>query len=228
MESLINQQWTIMGEYGRQHRVKLVVDEWGAWYKPGSEVNPTHLLGQQSTMRDAILAGLTLDTFNRHADKVAMANVAQLINCLHSLFLAHEDKFIFTPTFHVFEMFVPHMGGTAVRTIFSAPEVNYTRVDKPAEFWGLSGSASIKDKQLTLTVTNPHLGEPRETEIAVRGARAGQVQAQVLSMPDVHAHNTFENPTVVQPRGEQVAVAGGVIRHRFQPASVTRLQIAYD
>lgn len=228
MESLINQHWTIMGEYDRQHRVKLVVDEWGAWYKPGSEVNPTHLLGQQSTMRDALLASLTLDTFNRHAEKVAMANVAQLINCLHSLFLAHEDKFIFTPTFHVFEMFVPHMGGRAVRTVISAPEVKYTRVDKPAEFWGLSGSASVKDKQLTLTVTNPHLSEPRETEIAVRGARAGQVQAQVLSMPDVHAHNSFENPTVVQPRSEQVAVANGVIRHRFPPASITRLLIAYD
>jgi alpha-L-arabinofuranosidase len=228
MESLIDRHWTIMGEYDRQHRVKLVVDEWGAWYKPGSEVSPTHLLGQQSTMRDAILAGLTLDTFNRHADKVAMANVAQLINCLHSLFLAHEDKFILTPTFHVFEMFMPHMGGRAVRTVFSAPEVQYTRVDKPAEFWGLAGSASIKDKQLTLTVTNPHLSEPRETEIAVRGARAGRVQAHVLSMPDVHAHNTFENPAVVQPRTEQAAVAGGVISYRFPPASVTRLQIAYD
>ena len=127
MESLINQHWTIMGEYDRQHRVKLVVDEWGAWYKPGSEVDPTHLLGQQSTMRDAMLAGLTLDTFNRHADKVAMANVAQLINCLHSLFLAHEDKFITTPTFHVFEMFMPHMGGRAVRAVLVRRKCN-TRV----------------------------------------------------------------------------------------------------
>ncbi|HZN07954.1 MAG TPA: alpha-L-arabinofuranosidase C-terminal domain-containing protein [Pyrinomonadaceae bacterium] len=228
MESLINQHWTIMGEYDRQHRVKLVVDEWGAWYKPGTEVSPTHLLGQQSTMRDAILASLTLDTFNRHADKVAMANVAQLINCLHSLFLAHEDKFIVTPTFHVFAMFVPHMGGRAVRTIFSAPEVQYTRVDKPAEFWGLSGSASIKDKLLTLTVTNPHLRETRETEIAVR-ARPGRVtEALTLGAADVHDSNTFAKPNVVQPRTEQLAVAGGVISYRFPPASVTRLQIALD
>jgi len=226
MESLINQHWTIMGEYDRQHRVKLVVDEWGAWYKPGSEVDPTHLLGQQSTMRDALLAGLTLDTFNRHADKVAMANVAQLINCLHSLFLAHEDKFILTPTFHVFEMFVPHMSGRAVRTVFSAPEVQYTRIGKPAEFWGLSGSASISGKQITLTVTNPHLSETREAEIAVRGATAGTAQAQVLAMPDVHAHNTFENPRAVEPRSEQVVVTGGGISFRFAPASVTRLQIA--
>jgi len=228
MESFINQHWTIMGEYDRQHRVKLVVDEWGAWYKPGTEVDPTHLLGQQSTMRDAVLAGLTLDTFNRHADKVAMANVAQLINCLHSLFLAHEDKFITTPTFHVFEMFMPHMGGRAVRAVFSAPEVHYTRADKPAEFWGLAGSASINGKQLTLTVTNPHLSEPRETEIVVRGARAATAQAQVLAEPDVHAHNTFANPNAVQPRNEPVTVSGGVISYRFAPASVTRLQVSLE
>jgi alpha-N-arabinofuranosidase len=228
MESLINQHWTIMGEYDRQHRVKLVVDEWGAWYKPGSEVDPTHLLGQQSTMRDALLAGLTLDTFNRHADKIAMANVAQLINCLHSLFLAHEDKFVTTPTFHVFEMFMPHMDGRAVRVVFSAPEVQYTRLDKPAEFWGLSGSASLNGKQLTVTVTNPHLSEPRETEIVVRGARAATAQAQVLATPDVHAHNTFENPKAVQPRNEPVTVSAGAISYRFAPASVTRLQISLD
>lgn len=226
MESLINQHWTVMGQYDRQHRVKLVVDEWGAWYKKGSELHPSHLLGQQSTMRDAVLAGLTLDTFNRHADKVAMANVAQLINSLHSLFLAHEDKFIVTPTFHVFEMFMPHMGGRAVRALFSAPEVRYTRVDKPAEFWGLGGSASVNGKQLTLTVTNPHASEARETEIVVRGARVGSAQARVLSALDVHAHNTFENPNLVEPRNEQVTVTPGVVSFRFPPASVTRLQIA--
>lgn len=225
MESLINQHWTIMGEYDRQHRVKLVVDEWGAWYKPGSEVSPTHLLGQQSTMRDAILAGLTLDTFNRHSNKVAMANVAQLINCLHSLFLAHEDKFIVTPTFHVFEMFMPHMGAKAVRAVFSAPEVQYTRIDKAAEFWGLSGSASLNGKQLTLTVTNPHLSEVRDAEIAVRGGRPAAVQVRVLAMPDVRSHNTFENPGVVQPRNDTAALTDGTISYRFPPASVTRLQI---
>lgn len=225
MESLINQHWTVMGEYDRAHRVKLVVDEWGAWYKKGSEVDPSHLLGQQSTMRDALLAGLTLDTFNRHADKVAMANCAQLINCLHSLFLAHEDKFVLTPTFHVFEMFVPHMGAKSVRALFSAPEVQYTRVDKPAEFWGLAGSASVSGKQLTLTVTNPHLTQAREAEIVVRGARAESARARVLAEPDVHAHNSFERPREVEPRDVQARTSAGALTFSFPPASVTRLQI---
>jgi alpha-N-arabinofuranosidase len=155
-----------------------------------------------------------------------MANVAQLVNCLHSLFLAHEDKFIQTPTYHVFEMFVPHMGAQAVRAVFSAPPVEYTRADRPAQFWGLAGSASLAGKQLTLTVTNPHLGEARETEIAVRGARVSEARARVLTAPDVHAHNTFENPRAVEPRDEAAQVgAGGTLVYRFAPASVTRLQM---
>jgi alpha-N-arabinofuranosidase len=176
-------------------------------------------------MRDAVIAGLTLDTFNRHADKVAMANVAQLINSLHSLFLAHEDRFILTPNFHVFEMFMPHMGANAVRAMFSAPEVRYTRIDKPAEFWGLKGSASVNGKRLTLTVTNPHASESRETEIVIRGAVANSAQARVLNVPDIHAHNTFENPKAVVPRDEQVRINAGTITFTFPPASVSRITV---
>lgn len=225
MESLIAHHWAIMGEYDRQRRVRLVVDEWGAWYRPGTEVHPSHLLGQQSTMRDALLAGLTLNTFNRHADKIGMANCAQLINCLHSLFLAHEDKFILTPTYHVFDLFVPHIGAQSVRTIVSAPSVTYQRNGQPAQFWGLADSSSINGKQLTLTVTNPHLKEARETEIVIRGSRIVAAHARVLNAPDVHAHNTFDSPRAVEPRNEQLNVATGSFVYKFAPASVTQVQL---
>ena len=227
IESLIDRHWAVMGEYDRRHRVKLVVDEWGTWYRSGTEIDPTHLLGQQSTMRDALVAALTLDTFNRHADKVAMANIAQLVNCLQSLFLTREDRLLLTPTYHVFEMFMPHMGAQAVRTVFAAPSLTYRRNGQPARFWGLSGSASLRDKLLTLTVVNPHLAESRATEIAVRGARIARAQARVLVADDVHAHNTFENPRAVEPRDEAVEVgANGVLVYDFRPASVTRLQLS--
>jgi hypothetical protein len=144
---------------------------------------------------------------------------------LHSLFLAHEDKFILTPTFHVFELFLPHMDGQAVRALFSAPEIRYTRVDKPAEFWGLMGSASVNGKELTITVTNPHASETREAEIVVRGARVASGQARVLSATDVHAHNTFENPKAVEPHSEQLSPTAGALSFRFPPASVSRLSV---
>jgi len=131
MEKLIQQHWAAMGELDPRHRVKLIVDEWGAWHRPGTQVERWHLFGQTSTMRDALIAALTLDIFNRHADKVAMANVAQLINNLHSLFLASGDKFFATPNFHIFEMYSAHHNGKSVWTVFGVPEVS-TDSGKPS------------------------------------------------------------------------------------------------
>lgn len=229
METLITDHWEVMSESDRQHRVKLVVDEWGSWYKPGSEVNNTHLFGQQSTMRDALLAGLTLNTFNRHAEKISMASVAQLVNCLQSLFLASEDKFLTTPTFHVFEIYASHQGGQAIRTICSSPRSNYSRNGQPASIRALSESASIADRQLVVTVTNADTSRPRLAEIAIRGAKAKSVKATVLSAKDIHAHNSFESPRAVEPVDVAVeATRGGTIVYEFAPASVTRLLVALE
>jgi alpha-N-arabinofuranosidase len=227
MDGLITGHWAVMGELDRRHRVKLAVDEWGAWYREGTEVHPGHLLGQQSTMRDGLLAALTLDTFQRHADKVAMGNVAQLVNCLHSLFLATEDKFLTTPTFDVFEMYGAHVGGESVRTIASAPRIQYQRVKDTGSLFGLAGSASIKDRTLTVTMVNPHASEPRAVDVVVRGATPSSARAVVLGARDIHAHNTFDQPRAVQPREQKVAApSGGVLVHELPPASVTRLTIA--
>src|SRR5690606_25666508 len=104
-------------------------------------------------------------------DKVSMANIAQLVNCLQSLFVAHEDRFIVTPNYHVFDMYKEHMGAEALRTIVSAPSVSYERSSRPATLWGLNGSASRRDGAITLTLVNPSLEQPREVEVIVRGGR---------------------------------------------------------
>jgi alpha-L-arabinofuranosidase len=225
IEKYILEHWTIMGEYDKQHVTKIAVDEWGSWHRPGTELLPAHLLGQQNTMRDALVASLSLDIFNRQADKVFMANIAQLVNCLHSLFLADGDKFCLTPTYHVFEMFMPHLAAKTVRTVFGAPNFHYDRNGKPANFWGLAGSASLKGKQLTLTVTNPHLSEAKETEVVLNGAKIASAKARVLSANDVHAYNTFANPNAVQPRDKSVVVKNDSLVFNFEPASVTALQL---
>lgn len=226
MENLISDHWAIMGEFDRQHRIKLVVDEWGAWFKPGSESHPSHLLGQQSTIRDAVLAGMTLDTFHRHADKIVMANIAQLINCLQALFIAHEDKFIVTPTYHVFDMYTAHQGGESLRTMVSAPRSPYQRNGKPASIRGLSASASLKDKTLLLTITNPDLKQVRETEIALRGAGAKDIKVTVLSADQMNAHNDFSAPRAVEPKAGKATLRGdGILTFSAPPASVSRLEI---
>jgi alpha-L-arabinofuranosidase len=227
MEGIILGHWSVMGQFDREHRVKLVVDEYGPWYRPGTQVDPTHILGQQVTMRDAVATALTLDTFNRHPEKVGMAACAQMINCLNALFLAHEDRFVVTPNFYVFELYAAHQGAQGVRAEFAAPGVTYDRDGRPADFWGLKGSASLKGRDLTLTVVNPHLTQRRAAEIAVHGANIGSSSAVVLSHSDIHSHNTFEQPDAVQPRNMPLPVAlGEPVRFAFPPASVTRLTLA--
>ena len=226
MEGLINGHWQVMSEIDQEHRIKLVVDEWGPWYRPGGEATPTDQLEQIPTLRDAVFSGMTLDIFNRHPEKVAMANCAQLINCLNSLYLAREDKFCVTPVGHVFAMYADHQGGEGLRTIFSAPDITYNRDGKPARFWGLRGSASLHQKQLVLTVVNPDVGAPRETEISVRGASIQSGSATTLTHPDIHAHNSFEQGSVIVPQTKTIEGRGGTLAYTFPPASVTKLSLA--
>jgi alpha-N-arabinofuranosidase len=223
MEGLIDGHWQVMGEIDKKHSIKLIVDEWGPWYRPGSEATPGDQLEQTPTLRDAVFSGMTLDIFNRNPEKVAMANCAQLINCLNSLYLAHEDKFCVTPVGHVLGMYAAHQGGQGLRTIFSSPTVNYDRDGKPATFWGLKGSASLQNKELVLTVVNPHVSEARETEIGVRGASLNSGQATVLTNADIHAHNTFEQRNIVSPQTKDIKVNGKTLTWTFPPASVTKL-----
>jgi alpha-N-arabinofuranosidase len=225
MEGLVTGHWQVMSEFDPEHRVKLVVDEWGPWYRPGSEATPGDLFEQTPTLRDAVFSGMTLDIFNRNPEKVAMANCAQLINCLNSLYLAHEDKFIVTPVGHVFDLYASHQGGQSLRTIFSAPTLNYDRDGSPATFWGLRGSASVRDKSLTITVVNPSVSEPRLAEIALRGATVSDASMRFLSDADIHAHNTFAQPDAVVPQTKLLSVSGGTLTIEFPPASVAAVSI---
>jgi alpha-N-arabinofuranosidase len=244
MERVVTDHWAAIDNVPGQNPVKLVVDEWGAWYGKGTSLGPGYNLSQQSTMRDALLTGITLDIFQRHADKVAVANVAQSINCIHSLMLAQGDRFTVTPTFHVFQMYLPHRGAQAIRAEFSAPAIRNPLANAPIPVGGnsytgsleavkllagLSGSASIapgNPKLLTLSVVNPHLDRPVATEIAVSGAPIASYTGTVLAEPDVHAHNDFDHPNAVHPNPATLAtLAAGRLIHTFPPASVTTLQL---
>jgi len=224
MERILLDHWTALGEFDLDHRVKLVVDEYGPWYKPGTENGPEQLLGQMVTVRDAVMTAMSLDTFNRHADKVGMAACAQLINNLNALFLSRGDQFTTTPNFNVFEMYAAHQGGTAVRAEFAAPEVRYDRDGKPASFWGLKGSASVKGKTLTLTAVNPDVKDAREAEIVLRGATAASARAWVVGESDIHAHNALGQPEQVKTRTAEVSVRGGALRFNFPAASVVKIE----
>jgi alpha-N-arabinofuranosidase len=235
MDQLVPQHWLAMGDYDREHKVKLVVDEWGAWHRT-TPLGPAYLFSYVPSLRDALASALTLDIFNRHAEKLAMCNDAQLVNNINTLFLAVEDRFVVTPIFHVFDMYKSHQGGRSVRLACNAPEIPYRAhpadanheapVERlPKSLWGLAGSASVRGKTLVVTVVNPHASEPVSAEISLRGGAARSAQVTVLTAPDIHAHNDFDHPDAVSPATETANVSGARFTWTFKPASVTKLEI---
>jgi alpha-L-arabinofuranosidase len=239
MEDLITNHWGVMGEVDTEHRVKLVVDEWGAWHHTDPGIDPRYLFCFYPTLRDALVSGITLDIFNRHADKVALASAAQLINNIHTSFIAVAERFTVTPVFHVFEMYAGHQGATSVRTLISAGPLNgvppytapanredaVTGTASKIPLAALSGSCSIQGKQALLTVVNPDLKNAHETEIAVRGARIASARATVLTSTDMHAHNTLDQPHALEPKSDSHVTVGLPFVYKFAPASVTSLAL---
>jgi len=209
IEQVINDHWAIMGKYDPQHGTRFVIDEWGNWYRGGTELGPEYILSQTITLRDALHAAMTFDIFNRQADKIEMANVAQTINCLHSLFAAVGDKFTRTPAYYTFEMYRPHMGARFVPITMDLPELTVPLLEGSGKLPRLSGSASLRDKSLTVTLTNPSLQEPIVTRLRVSGgARLRDARATVLTHEDMHATNTFEKPDAVRLTALAAQVSG--------------------
>jgi alpha-N-arabinofuranosidase len=228
MERLVVQQRAILDGYDPDRRIGLIVDEWGTWHPPAPGRNPA-FLWQQNTLRDALVAALTLDLFNRHADKVVMGNIAQTVNVLQALILTEEERMLTTPTYHVYEMYVPHQGGQSLRTVFEADEVTFRVGTEERQLFGLAGSASLKGDTLFLTVVNPRLGEPQEVTVHLRdGGSARQITERVLTHADIHAHNTFEAPDTVAPREERVETTGREFTLILPAASVTAVEVELE
>jgi len=217
IEKLINDQRSLMDEFDPEQKIGLIIDEWGTWHLPTAGRNPAHLW-QQNTLRDALVAALTLDIFNRNADKLVMANIAQTVNVLQAMILTQGDKMVLTPTYHVFELYRSHHGARALTTTFDAPAFSFAVGDEKRQLPGLAGSASLKSDLLTLSVVNPHATLPVDAALDLQGARLHRATISVLTSPELTAHNTFESPDTLRPQTQNWEQSD---RQLFPPASVT-------
>ncbi len=224
-ETVIERHWEAMGKYDPNRRTKLIVDEWGVWYAPGEETAPAHLLSQPLTLRDALHTAVTFDVFNRHADKVAMANVAQTINCIHSLFLAQGDRFTRTPVYYVFEMYKNHMGAKSVPLRVRCDELTVPANGGTAKMPGLSGSASLKNGTLTVTLTNPSHDTPLTARVRLADGSAVEARGMVLTHAEMTGRNTFDRPDEVKPAPLPVTVRGGLAEVTIPKHAVASIEV---
>jgi alpha-N-arabinofuranosidase len=221
MEGLVSKHSAIMDKYDPQKRVALVVDEWGAWYAPLPGSNPGFLY-QQNSLRDAVLAALNLNIFARHADRVRMANIAQMVNVLQAMILTEKEKMVLTPTYHVFRMYVPFQDATFVPVAFNAGtythgDITLPRVDAVA--------ARDTAGKLWLALTNVDPNRPTEIEASLAGVTATAATGETLTAPKVDSVNTFEAPNTVVPKPVAAKVQGGKLTLRLEPKSVTVIAV---
>lgn len=228
MERLVTDQRQIMDRFDPERKIALIVDEWGTWHPPSLPApgrNPS-LLWQQNTLRDALVAASTLDIFNRHCDKVKMANIAQLVNVLQALVLTLEEKMILTPTYYVYRMYKDHQGAQSLRIEIETPEIEFLIGEQTRTLPGLMGSASLKGGALFLTLVNPHCEEPVEAEILLQGGlEVVSASGEQLTHLDIHAHNTFDAPYNLRPETIQPPLRGKTFVYTFPQASVTALKL---
>lgn len=190
MEELITNHLAMMDSINPQRWVKLIVDEWGTWYDVEPGTNPGFLY-QQSTMRDAIVAGLTLNIFNKHADRIMMANIAQTVNVLQSVILTDGDKMVKTPTYHVFKMYKDHQDRTLVGSYITTDKIESKNDNK--SFPQLFESASVDENGVIYsTITNTHPTKSSKIKCQIADTKVKSIKAEIIT-GDIHAKNDFEN-----------------------------------
>lgn len=221
MDDLIRKHSAIMDRYDPKKRVALVVDEWGTWYDPLPGTNPG-FLQQQNTMRDAMVAGVTLNIFNNHADRVRMANLAQTINVLQAVILTDKEKLLLTPTFHVMEMYNVHQDAQLVPVSFTSPV--YARGKDTLD--AVSVSASVdKSGKTHISIVNIDPNKKQDIQINI-GMAVKTVTGRILQSAKIQDHNTFDQPEKVKPvnftgakmNGKQLSLSA-------PPASVIVLEL---
>ena len=222
MEELISRHVTIMDKYDPEKRTALVVDEWGGWYDVQKGTNPSFLF-QQNTMRDAMLAGVTLNIFNNHCDRVRMANLAQIVNVLQSVILTSGQKIILTPTYHVMEMYNVHQDATLIP--LSLQNIYYK--DGNDSLPAISVSASRDKAGIThISLVNIDPEKTNKVRIQWQGSALKLESGRILKSDRIQDHNNFDEPDKIKPLVFQGAVIkNGEIIVDMPAASVVVLTV---
>lgn len=225
MNELLTRHSNIMDRYDPEKRTALVVDEWGIWSDVEPGTNPGFLY-QQSTMRDAIVAGLNFNMFHEHNDRVQVANIAQMVNVLQSIILTKDDKMVLTPTYYAFDMYKNHMDATLVDSRVTSDMVSLgTPVrGRASEAPALNVTSSVKDGVMTISIVNIDPSKDFDLSCEIRGNRYSSASGEVLTSSKLQDHNTFETPNVVTKKAlSGVKLSNNTLTAKIPSKSVVTL-----
>jgi alpha-L-arabinofuranosidase len=217
MNDLLAENTAIMDKYDPKKEVGLVVDEWGAWLKPLPGTNPA-FLRQQNSLRDGLLAAVNLNIFARHADRVRMTNIAQMVNVIQSMILTDGPKMILTPTYHVYRMYVPFQDATLVPMTVSSSTYRFGKHSMPRVD---AIAAKAKDGRIWVSAVNLDPNESAEFMLKLSRVSYTGASGEVLTADKVDAVNDFQSPSTVRPAVFEATATDGMLPVRLPPKSVT-------
>ena len=209
----------VMDRYDPEKRIGLIVDEWGTWFQVEPDTNPGFLY-QQNTMRDAMVASVTLDIFNRRCDRVHMTNIAQTVNVLQAIILTEGDRMVLTPTYHVFDLYKAHMDAKAIDCYVEAEETGSGKHRLPS----VTASASEKDGKVTLTVSNLEPEKAQEITVSLRGEAVRSAEGRILT-GKMNTYNDFENAPLAVQEYTDFEVKSGELVLRMPACSVAEIRL---
>lgn len=194
MEELVQKHSAIMDKYDKDKRVGLLVDEWGTWWDVEKGTNPGFLF-QQSSLRDAITAGLNLNIFNNHADRIKMANIAQTVNVLQSMILTKNEKMVLTPSYYVFKLFKVHQDANLVPVTLSDVPVYNKNGEKLSL---VNASASVnKEGEINITICNLDAEKGTQIQLDLKGTSIKKVKGEIITADKINSFNDFDKPEEV-------------------------------
>jgi alpha-N-arabinofuranosidase len=222
MDNIIKGHAAIMDRYDPEKTKGLVVDEWGNWFNVEPGTNPGFLY-QQNTMRDALTAAIHLNIFNHHADRVKVANLAQMVNVLQSVILTKDDKMVLTPTYYVFKMFSVHQGATLLKTDLKCEDYSYGDKTIPA----ISASASVDNEgKVHISMANLNPGKNISVTCPLIGDTYKKVTGEVLTAKAMNSFNNFDDPDVVRPEAfNDFLLKNGILTINMPSKSVIVLEL---
>lgn len=221
IEQLIAANSAVMDKYDPQKKVALVVDEWGLWATPLPGTN-FMFMKQQGSMRDAIVAALNFNIFARHADRVRMANIAQMVNVIHSLILTDGPKMVLTPTYYVHKLYVPFQDAKALPVTLTSGSYRSGTISLP-QVDGIA--AKGKDGAVWLSLTNLDAARPADFTAQIQGVSAKSAVGEMLTGAAVDSINTYEKPDSVTPRPARFEARDGKLQIHLPPHSVTVVRL---
>jgi alpha-N-arabinofuranosidase len=227
MDELIIKHSTIMDKYDPEKKVGMIVDEWGTWYKVETGTHPRFLY-QQNTIRDAMVAALSLHIFQDHCDRVQMANIAQTVNVLQAMILTEGEKMLLTPSYHVFEMLKVHQDANALQV--NKHTQPYSLDDKTVDQVSVSASKN-EDGLLNISLCNVSHKDSAEVEIELRGLKSGvtAVQGRILTSETMDGHNTFMDTDRISPSVyNSYIVNSGMLKLSLPPMSVVVIAVEVE